>query len=213
MFRSASAMFSVIALFLSCSGARATSDNSGDPIIVIAGGGDAVPGFPLGNSFSILSPSGTSPLNLPGGSACEVSGIELPLCLFSNGTEATWTTLTFLIAPGSQTGVFTCLALAYFSKCRFSDHNQSVVFAGGQGIASGDTFLFAVVSWLPNTTFSGKATRAESGARLSRPLLHSALGPRPEPSLAQLFLDGHVPLRDPWGRAILPFNSDSELVP
>jgi hypothetical protein len=196
-----SATFGAVAALLCCMAGRAAAVNAKDPIIIIAGDDDVTGGYPLGSSFSILSPTGSSPLHLLGGSPCVVLGIELPLCLFSNGTDFTWTTLSFSIAPGHQTGPFTCLALAYFSQCRFSDENRKVAFVGGKGIAAGDVFLFAVVSWLPNTTFSGEATGSESisGGASWRPSLPRAPAPRSQPSQAELFRDGHIASRDRSG--------------
>jgi hypothetical protein len=189
-----------VTLLVCCAGARAAGANGGDPVIIIAGGDNVASSsasFPLGSVFSILSPTGTSPLRLPGGSPCEVAGIEVPLCLFSNGTDFTWTTLTFSITPSLPLPPFTCLYLAYFSSCQFSDQHKKVTFSGGMGIAAGDVFLFAVVGWLPNTTFSGNATGAEASSGTSwRPLLPRAPAPRPQPSTAELFLGGQVALRD-----------------
>lgn len=200
MFRSASVAFWVVTLLLCCAWAQAAGTNAKDPIIIIAGGGDVASssdGFPLGSVFSILSPTGTSPLSLLGGSACNVLGIELPLCLFSNGTDFTWTSVTFSVTPGLQPPGLICLALGYFSQCKFTDNNHQVVFSGGSGLPSGDIFLFAVVGWDLNTTFAGQAAGSESSSgTVWRPLLPGTAAPHSEPSTAELFLNGHVALRD-----------------
>jgi hypothetical protein len=199
MLRFASALLWGAALLTLCTGQRATGQPGqkvqSDPEVIIAGDGDLTGAFPLGSSFSILSPTGTSPLHLLGGSPCEVLGIELPLCLFSNGTDFTWSTLTFSISPAVQPLGFTCLALAYFSRCQFSDHNQKVTFSGGSGLAAGDVFLFAVVGWAPNTTFAGKAFAPESSSRiLERPLLPRTPARGPQSSSAEIFRDGQIAL-------------------
>jgi len=201
MFRSAT--FSAIAVLLFCTQVRASSAGARDPIIIIAGDDDVMrassSSFPLGGTFSILSPTGTSPLSLLGGSPCVVLGIELPLCLFSNGTDFTWTSLTFTIAPSPQLPPFTCLALAYFSRCRFSSRNKQVTFSGGSGLPAGGVFVFTVVGWDPNTTFAGKATGAgNDGATLRRLLSPRVPARRSQPSTAEAILDGQVPLRDHW---------------
>jgi hypothetical protein len=203
MFRAASVTLWAATVLFCCTGAGAATRPAKDPEVIIAGGGDSAMGgggssaFPLGSVFSILSPSGTSPINLHNGTPCEVAGIQIPLCLFSNATDFTWTTLTLSITPVHQMGPFTCLPLLYFAHCAFSDNNTKVTFSGGTGIPVGDVFLFSVILWLPNTTFSGDATGAEaSSGTVRRPLLPRAPAPRSEPSTAELFLDGHVALRD-----------------
>lgn len=195
-----SAMLWAVVLLVSCGAACAAGVNTKDPIIIIAGDDDVSransSSFPLGSVFSILSPTGTSPLSLLGGSPCEVLGIELPLCLFSNGTDFTWTTLTFSITPKPILGlVYTCLALAYFSDCNFSEDHQNVTFSGGSGLPAGGAFLFAVVLWSPNSTFAGEAAGSQAGSGTSwRSSLPGA--PVSQPSTAAIFLDGHVAIRD-----------------
>jgi hypothetical protein len=198
---SRSAACGVIAVLFSCTIVRALSANHKDPIIVIAGDDDVSrasdSSFPLGSVFSILSPTGTSPLDLLGGSPCVILGIELPLCLFSNGTDFTWTTLTFSITPSPQSPPFTCLALAYFSNCSFSDENATVTFSGGSGLPMRAVFLFAVVGWDANTTFAGNASGSDPySGTLTRPLLPEAPAPRSYPSSREIFLNGQTILRD-----------------
>lgn len=144
-----------------CACAQAAREPGHDPQVIIAGGGGS---FPVGNIFQILSPSGTSPLNLLGGSACVILGIQIPDCIFQNGTTSTWSSLTFSISPGHQIGPFVCLALAYFSKCSFNKMGTSVTFSDGQGIAPGEDFLVVVLLWLPETTFAGTATESDDSA-------------------------------------------------
>jgi hypothetical protein len=165
-----------------------------DPQVIIAGGGGS---FPVGNLFQILSPSGTSPIKLSGGSPCVVAGVSIPDCIFQNSTSATWSALTFSISPGHQKGPFTCLALAYFSKCSFNKTGTSVTFSGGTGIAAGQDFLVEVILWPPGTTFAGSATESgDSGLRAPR---RSAPTPHSQQSTVALFLDGHAALAD-WRR-------------
>jgi hypothetical protein len=198
---SRSAACSVLVVLFCCTVVRAYSANKKDPIIIIAGADDVSrasnSSFPLGSVFSILSPTGTSPLNLLGGSPCVVLGIELPLCLFSNGTDFTWTSLTFSITPSPQSPPFTCLALGYFSNCSFSDQDTQVTFSGGSGLAAGDVFLFAVVGWDVNSTFAGEASGSDyySGT-LSRPVLPEAPAQRSQPSSAEIFRGGQVAVRN-----------------
>jgi len=83
----------------------------GDPEVIIAGGKGS---FPVGSAFSIVSPSGTSPINLSGGSPCLVAGISVPDCVFQNVSDSTWS--AFAISPTGQKGPFSCSALAYFTQ-------------------------------------------------------------------------------------------------
>jgi hypothetical protein len=165
-----------------------------DPQVIVAGGGGS---FPVGKVFQIVSPSGTSPINLLGGSPCVVAGLQIPDCIFQNGTASRWSALTFSISPGNQIGPFTCLALAYFSKCSFNKSGTRVTFSGGAGIGAGQDFLVVVVLWLPGTTFAGSAT--ESGDSALRVPSPRAPARRSEPSTIALFLEGHAALTD-WRR-------------
>ena len=184
----------VTTVILCCACARAAGKPIRDPQVIIAGGGGS---FPVGNIFQILSPSGTSPINLQGGSPCVILGLAVPDCIFQNSTSSTWTALTFSISPGRQIGPFICLALAYFSKCSFNKAGTSVTFSGGTGIGAGEDFLVEVVLWLPGTTFAGTATEsADSALRAPR---RSSPELRSQQSTFALFLDGHVPLED-WRR-------------
>jgi hypothetical protein len=181
-------------VILCCACARAARKPVKDPQVIIAGGGGSLP---LGNVFQIVSPSGTSPLNLSGGSPCVLAGLQIPDCVFQNSTNSTWTTLTFSISPGNQTGPFLCTPLAFFSKCSFNKTGTSVTFSGGTGIRAGQDFLVVVILWLPGTTFAGSATESyDSELRAPR---RRAPARRSEPSTITLFLDGHAALMD-WER-------------
>jgi hypothetical protein len=138
-----------------CAAARADSIPIGDPEVIIGGGNGSLP---VNASFSFISPTGTSPISLPGGSPCLVLGIiSLPDCIVQNGTSSTWTSLSFDISPRGQIGPFVCVALDYFSNCSFNRSGTQVTFSGGSGIGAGDDFLVEVVAWLPNTQFDGRA--------------------------------------------------------
>lgn len=188
-----------MAMALFCAGARAAGPPVKDPIIIIAGGGGGA-SYPLSSQiFKILSPSGTSPLNLLGGSACQILGISVPLCLFSNATSSTWKKLAFNITPGNQIGPFTCLALGYFSTCSFSNNNSRVTFSGGSGVGAGEVFLFSVVLWLPRTTFAGLATLAASPDAVLAAPIRPAQAPPSQKSTMGLFLEGHAAFED-WRR-------------
>ena len=174
-----------IAIVLCCACVHASKKPLKDPVVIIAGGGGSLP---LGNLFQIISPSGTSPLNLLGGSACVVAGLSIPDCIFQNGTSSTWTSLTFSISPGNQKGPFSCLALLYFSKCSFKSDGSSVTFSGGTGIGPGHDFLFSVLLWAPETIFAGTAEDLSDSAALRSPpsdkAQESPRGPSSMPSLA-----------------------------
>jgi hypothetical protein len=142
-------------LVVSCAAALADSIPIGDPEVIIAGGNGSLP---VGNTFSFISPSGTSPISLLRGSPCLVLGtISVPDCIFKNATSSTWASLSFDISPGNQIGPFVCIALDYFANCLFNSSGTQVTFSGGPGISAGDDFLVEVVVWLPNTQFNGQA--------------------------------------------------------
>ena len=189
------------AFLLGCACVHASKRPLKDPVVIVAGGGGSLP---LGNLFQIISPSGTSPLNLLGGSACVVAGLSIPDCIFQNGTSATWTSLTFSISPANQQGPFTCLALLYFSKCSFNSDGTSVTFSGGTGIGAGHDFLFAVLLWAPQTIFSGTAENQSDEESSDSPALRlppsdKAQESPPGQSTIPLFLDGQAALAD-WRR-------------
>jgi hypothetical protein len=170
----------------------------GDPQVIIAGGKGSLS---VGSVFSFLSPTGTSPLSLLGGSPCVVGelGTILGDCVFQNGTDSKWTSLNFTISPSGQIPPFVCLALAYFSGCFFNKSGTQVTFFGGKGISPGEDFQIAVVLWLPKTLFSITAALASS----------STIGPSPyQPALPgsastmALFLSGHIPAD--WRRVLMP---------
>jgi hypothetical protein len=142
-------------IVVSCAAARADSIRPHDPEVIIGGGKGSLP---VGSIFSFISPSGTSPITLSGGSPCLVGGIiSLPDCIFKNATNSTWTGLSFTITPDGQIGPFVCITLDDFSRCSFNSAGTEVTFSGGPGIGAGDDFLVEVVLWLPGTQFSGQA--------------------------------------------------------
>src|ERR1051326_6756227 len=178
-------------LLLGAAGAQAAKKPIKDPQVIIAGGNGSLP---VGDLFSFISPTGTSPLSLPGGSACLVGLTKLLDCIFKNGSDQRWTSLTFTITPSGQLVPFTCLALAFFSGCFFSDNHTKLTFFGGTGLPAGGDFLVAVVLWLPWTKFTVQASSGDSSTRVLRgqPFESRQRGST-APDLA-LFLDGHVAL-------------------
>ncbi len=176
-------------LLLSAAWGYATTGSSRDPQVIIAGGHGS---FPVGSLFSFVSPTGSSPITLKNGSPCVVRGIAVPDCLFRNGSGFRWSSLTFFIKPGGQTGPFTCIALAYFKNCFFNKLGTMVTFSGGEGIDPGDDFVVAVVSWLQGTAFEGVASRA--GVPASWGLPHGPALPS-EPGNAALLMNDVVFLR------------------
>ena len=168
-----------------------------DPQVIIAGGKGSLP---VGPAFSFVSPSGTSPISLSGGSPCVVTGLNTILddCVFQNGTDSNWTSLSFTISPSGQIGPFTCLALAYFNGCFFNNSGTQVTFFGGTGIGSGDDFQIAVVGWLAQTAFSVTATVADSKKKVQADA-RQATSPAPGSAMA-LFLGGHIPAD--WRRVL-----------
>ncbi len=153
-----SPMFWNATVLLCCSWAHASTSSIKDPQVIIAGGSGS---FPVGSEFSFISPSGTSPVSLPGGSPCVVSGISVPLCLFQNASHFGWGTLTFTISPGGQTGSFSCTALAYFTGCSFNETGTRVIFFGGTGIAAGHDFVVEVIGWAAGSTFEGEGAKTQ----------------------------------------------------
>lgn len=167
-------LLSVIIL-AGCPAARADSIPARDPEVIMAGGRGSLP---VGSVFSFISPSGTSPITLLGGSPCLVGLIAIGNCVFENGTGSTWTSLTFDITPGGQIPPFVCLALAYFTTCQFNSNGTEVTFSGGSGIGKNQDFTLEVLLWFPQTQFNGTA--------------HSDPPPAPTPELpaAELFSMG-----------------------
>jgi hypothetical protein len=162
-------------IVVSCAAARADSIRPHDPEIIMGGGNGS---FPVGSIFSFISPSGTSPITLSGGSPCLVGGIiSVPDCIFKNSTSSTWTGLSFTITPDGQIGPFVCVTLDYFSTCSFNSAGTRVTFSRGPGIGAGDDFLVEVVLWLPDTQFSGHAQDPPSSST-------------PEPATVGLLLIG-----------------------
>ena len=151
----------VAALTLSLA-AIVQADTLNDPKIIVGGTGSAPVGQPIpifGNSFSFISPSGTS----PGTSPCVVNGQNDIECLFTNNDtqgdqNVNWLTLQFLISP-FQTGI-TCDPGPFFAQCGVSE-NGSVNFSGGSGIPFGTEFQMIVEGFLPGTGFTGNANVPE----------------------------------------------------
>jgi hypothetical protein len=169
-------------IVVSCAAARADSIRPHDPEIIMGGGNGS---FPVGSIFSFISPSGTSPITLSGGSPCLVGGIiSVPDCIFKNSTSSTWTGLSFTISPDGQIGPFVCITLDYFSTCSFNPAGTRVTFSGGPGIGAGDDFLVEVVTWLPDTQFNGQA---QSHGRSQADPPPSSI---PEPATVGLLLIG-----------------------
>ena len=147
-----------LAAFVALSAAQAHADSipTSDPTIrtgpppggghapIQLGGSDPVPAGIFTTDFTIESPSGTSPVSLPGGSDCllfqfGVQTADSPTCLFENdietkGVAETITALTF-IALGINPNTVTCQTLvgSPFSQCGVEaiDGGTQVDFTGG----------------------------------------------------------------------------------
>lgn len=173
-----------------CSGwAHGATTPIKDPQVIIAGGDGS---FPVGSSFSFISPSGTSPISLPDGSPCLVGQVSVLDCLFANASGFNWSSLTFSISPGGQKGPFSCSALAYFAGCSFNEAGTKVTFFGGNGIAAGKDFVVAVIGWSPGTTFDGEAKGQEASGTAFKATVQYT--PASEPRTAAVFLNGQVAL-------------------
>jgi hypothetical protein len=162
-----------------CPAARSDSIPAGDPEVIMAGGKGSLP---VGSIFSFVSPTGTSPITLFGGSPCVVGLIAVLDCVFQNASGSTWSSLTFDISPSGQIPPFTCLSLAYFTNCTFNSTGNQVTFSGGPGIGVRQDFTVEVLLWFPETQFSGKAQPDPPA------------DPTPEPPIADLFLIGFAAL-------------------
>ena len=141
------------------------ADTFNDPHIIVGGGNnngsvglDTISVF--GNSFSFISPSGSSPATSP----C-VSGEQRDIdCTFINMDRSgdfgvTWTSLTFQILP-NQPGL-TCDPGPFFAECGIDSENGIVTFTGGSGIPFGAEFQMIVDGFLPNTEFDATANVPE----------------------------------------------------
>jgi hypothetical protein len=74
---------------VSCAAARADSIKGADPEVIMGGGNGS---FPIGHIFSFISPSGTSPITLPGGSpAWWAASFRSPIAYSKKATSSTWT--------------------------------------------------------------------------------------------------------------------------
>ena len=140
----------VFGLFVVMCAAPAHGDSikPGDPTIKQGGGDPASPTPIISPAFYILSPTGTSPKSLPGGSACElfqsIGGVVVmtgtsPTCLFENvinpsGVGQNITSLVFdVLNPG---GMVTCKLIntINFKTCTtgpFDDGGAMVTFSNG----------------------------------------------------------------------------------
>src|SRR5437016_5217690 len=185
-------------MLLACAAcAQAAKKPINDPQVIIAGGTGSLP---VRSLFSFISPTGTSPITLLDGSPCLVGLTQLLDCIFKNGTDSNWSSLTLTMSPGGQRGPFTCLALAYFSGCFFNSDGTQLTFFGGRGLRAGADFLIVVLLWQPGTTFTVKATLGGSnGPVLRRKSTYDPLLPKSEPPSLTLFLNGHV-ARAQWRR-------------
>jgi hypothetical protein len=185
-------LISGFAVLMCCAWAQAAKKPPlKDPQVIVAG---AKGSLPVGSVFSFVSPTGTSPITLQNGSACDVTSLNIleDDCIFQNVTGSTWTSLNFAIAPKGQSGIFTCTPLAFFTNCFFNRDHTQLTFYGGPGIAANDEFLISVLLWLPGTSFSLTATLA------SGEMLHLPFGPRPaETRYASLRMRSYRPNRSP----------------
>jgi len=198
--RSAAVAITIALATLASVCGAASPTKTKDPQVIIAG---ARGSFPVGSVFSILSPTGTSPISYPGGSPCVLGLIPVFDCVFTNASGFKWSSLSFAISPSGQIGPFICLPLAYFSTCSFNKQGTQVVFSGGPGLGAGSDFVLIVLLWLPRTTFSATATRGPS----SRTALERSPRGFPAPgsdsrAAVTVFLEGHAAFMD-WQRPSL----------
>ena len=141
------------------------ADTLNDPHIIVGNGGS---GFPVGldtisvfgNSFSFISPSGSSPATSP----CVVGETQDIDCTFINMDRSgdfgvTWTSLTFQILP-NQPGL-TCDPGPFFAECGIDSELGIVTFTGGSGIPFGAEFQMMVDGFLPGTEFDATANVPE----------------------------------------------------
>ncbi len=158
------------------------ANSMNDPKIVISGNG----GAPLlntvtvsGDTFSFVSPSGTS----PGTSPCIVNGQTDTDCSIINGNNFTWTSLTFLITPTQ--GGLSCDGGSFFAHCSVNDQQGIVTFSQcfddscGSGVGPGQFFAMSVEGFLSPTEFAVGANGAS---------------PVPEPASLVLMLTGAAAL-------------------
>jgi hypothetical protein len=137
------------------------ADSMGDPKIVIGGNGGQpfLNTVTVGNNFSFLSPSGTS----PGTSPCEVFGeIQDNDCSFINGTNLTFTSLLFKITPTQ--GNLSCDGGTFFLQCSVNDQLGTITFSQcntdgcGTGIGPGVFFTTSVEGFLAGSNFDVTAS-------------------------------------------------------
>ncbi len=137
------------------------ADSMGDPKIVIGGNGGQpfLNTVTVGNNFSFLSPSGTS----PGTSPCIVEGeIQDNDCSFINGTSSTWSSLVFKITPVQ--GNLSCDGGTFFLQCSVNDQLGIITFdmcnsdGCGTGIGPGAFFTTSVEGFLQDSNFDVTAT-------------------------------------------------------
>jgi hypothetical protein len=174
----------VLAAFALLSAAQAQADSipTSDPTIRTGpppGGGHAptlsgdtspAPAAIITTDFMVMSPSGTSPVSLPGGSDCllfqfGVQTADSPTCLFENdietkGVAETLTSLTF-IALGISADTVSCqnLAGSPFAQCGVEaiEGGTEVNFTNG-AIPFHQDFTLQFQDFPENFSFSSQAT-------------------------------------------------------
>lgn len=151
--------FFFILILASAGGLRASPAN--DPRIIIGGGSGSVS---VTGSFTIVSPTGTSPSSLAGGSPCIVNGIPDDTCTLLNVSGFDFSTLTFTVSGNTNTqGGFSCDPGTFFQNCTFNAADTEVTFSGGPGIRAGFDFSLTFEGWSPGTSFQGTGVAPEPG--------------------------------------------------
>jgi PEP-CTERM motif len=145
------------------------ANSMNDPKVVIGG-----TGAPLletvtvsGNTFSFVSPSGTS----PGTSPCIVNSQTDTDCSIINGNDFTWSSLTFLITPTQ--GNLSCDGGSFFAHCTVNNKLGIITFSSGcvedfctSGIGPGGSFAMSVEGFLAGTGFGVTANGVPEPASL-----------------------------------------------
>jgi PEP-CTERM motif len=139
-----------------------------DPRVVVGGGTGSAP---VGFTFLFGTPSGCSPIANPFcaqdnqvGSPCTMNNSSVPGCVFQNGTETRFTSLTIDVDTTFPAGAsLECGGVnkeGPFSHCSFGFDADGAIFTftGGPGVPRGGDFSISVDGWKPDTDFGVSAS-------------------------------------------------------